>query len=214
MLKIWGRKTSSNVQSVVWCISELGLPCERIDAGFSHGVVNTPAYLALNPNGKVPTLVDGDNPPLWESGAILRYLANNYAPETFWPADPVARAFVDQWAEWSKINFTLSFTGPVFWRVVRTAPSKRDARAIRDALTVLDEKLDIAESKLSKTPYLAGSELTLADIQFGHCLYRYFTIDIERRDRPVLQAYYDALTDRPAFAEHVMISYDELAVRD
>lgn len=214
MLKIWGRKTSSNVQAVMWCIAELGLPHERIDAGFKFGVVNTPDYLAMNPNGTVPTLVDGTNPPLWESGAILRYLANMYASETFWPADPVARAFVDQWAEWSKVNFTQSFTGPIFWRVVRTAPSRRNPVAIRNALAVLDKKLDIAEAQLTKTPYLAGPDLTLADIQFGHCLYRYFTIDIKRRDRPVLTAYYNALTDRAAYAEHVMVPYDELAVKD
>lgn len=214
MLTIWGRKTSSNVQAVMWFITELGLPSRRIDAGFKFGVVNTPEYLGMNPNGKVPTLVDGSNPPLWESGAILRYLANTYAPDSFWPADPVARALVDQWAEWSKINFTLSFTGPVFWRVVRTAPSQRDHSAIKNALELLDQKLDIAEAQLQKAPYLAGQTLTLADIQFGHCLYRYFTIDIERRDRPILTAYYKALTDRAAFADHVMISYEELAASD
>lgn len=214
MLKIWGRKTSSNVQAVMWCIAELELPFERIDAGFKYGVVDTPDYLAMNPNGTVPTLVDGTNPPMWESGAILRYLANTYAPDNFWPADLVARAYVDQWAEWSKINFAQSFTGPVFWRVVRTAPSQRDPEAIRSALAVLDRKLDIAEAQLAKTPYLAGAELTLADVQFGHCLYRYFTIDIERRDRPVLTAYYNALTDRATYADHVMIPYDELAVED
>lgn len=214
MLKIWGRKTSSNVQAVMWCVAELGLPYERIDAGFNFGVVNTPDYLAMNPNGTVPTLIDGDNPPLWESGAILRYIANSYAPEVFWPSDPVARAFVDQWAEWSKISFTLSFTGPVFWKVVRTAPSRRDAKAIADALAVLDKKLDIGEAQLTKTPYLAGSDLTLADIQFGHCLYRYFTIDIVRRNRPVLSAYYDKLTNRAAYVTHVMVPYDDLRVTD
>lgn len=214
MLTIWGRKSSSNVQAVMWCIAELGLPYERIDAGFIYGVVNTPEYLAMNPNGTVPTIVDGDNPPLWESGAILRYLATTYAPETFWPTKPVALAFVDQWAEWSKINIAQSFTGPIFWRAVRTAPSKRDPVAITEAVANLDKKLDIAEAQLLKTPYLAGSDLTLADIQFGHCLYRYFTIDIERRPRPVLTAYYNALTDRPAYADHVMVSYDELAISD
>ncbi len=212
MLTIWGRKTSSNVQAVMWCVAELGLPHERIDAGFKFGVVDTPDYLALNPNGTVPTLIDGDNPPVWESGAILRYLCNAYAPERFWPRDPIARAFVDQWAEWAKINFTLNFTGPVFWRVVRTAPMQRDMEAIRNALVLLDKKLDIAEAQLGENPYLTGHELTLADIQFGHCLYRYFTIDIERRDRPVLSAYYDRLTARPQYAQHVMVPYDELAV--
>ena len=75
----------------MWCIGELHLPYERIDAGHVHGVVDTPDYLAMNPNGRVPTLVDGDSPPLWETGAILRYLANSYAPDDFWPAEATAR---------------------------------------------------------------------------------------------------------------------------
>lgn len=210
MLKLWGRKSSSNVQAVVWCISELGLEYERVDAGRTYGVVDTDEYLMMNPNGTVPTLQDGDNPPLWESGAILRYLANTYATESFWPEDPILRANADRWAEWSKINFALNFTAPVFWRVVRTAPSKRDPEAIEAALKVLDSHLDVAEAQLSMNHYLAGPELTLADIQFGHCLYRYFDIDIERRERPVLKAYYQSLTQRQSFAEHVMVSYEEL----
>ncbi len=214
MIKIWGRQSSSNVQAVMWCIAELELPHQRIDAGFKYGIVDTPDYLAMNPNATVPTIKDDDNPPLWESGAILRYLASAYAPDAFWPADPVARAHVDRWAEWAKINVALNFTAPVFWRIVRTAPSKRDPVAIRAAMKVLDRYLDIAETQLQQTPYLAGSDLTLADIQFGHSLYRYFTIAIERHDRPALTAYYDTLVQRQAFSDHVMASYDELFVAD
>nr|WP_306265331.1 glutathione S-transferase family protein [Pararhizobium sp. IMCC3301] len=214
MITIWGRKSSSNVQAVMWCIAELELPCQRIDAGFTYGIVDTPDYLAMNPNGTVPTIKDNDNPPLWESGAILRYLANAYAPDTFWPADPVARANVDRWAEWAKINVALNFTAPVFWRIVRTAPPKREPVAIRAAMEQLDRYLDIAETQLQRTPYLAGAELTLADIQFGHNLYRYFTIAIARRDRPALAAYYETLVQRQAFSDHVMVSYDELYATD
>lgn len=214
MLMVWGRQSSSNVQALMWCIGELGLAFERRDAGLKYGVVDSPDYLAMNPNRTVPTLRDGDNPPLWETGAILRYLASSYAQEDFWPADPVARASVDKWAEWSKINIALKFTAPVFWRVVRTAPSKRDPAAIREGLRGLDKYLDIAEARLSETPFLVGQELTLADIQFGHTLYRYFDIDIERGERPALRRYYDALTARPAYREHVMVSYEDLRVSD
>lgn len=214
MLKLWGRKSSSNVQAVMWCIAELGLDCERIDAGLTHGVVDTDEYLMINPNGTVPTMQDGDNPPLWESGAIMRYLVNAYAVDTFWPKDPIERANVDRWAEWSKINIALKFTAPVFWKVVRTAPSKQDPEAIAAALQVLDAQLDIAEAQLSMNYYLAGPDLTLADIQFGHCLYRYFDIDIDRKERPVLEAYYKSLTQRQAFSHHVMVSYEELVAID
>jgi glutathione S-transferase len=214
MLKVWGRKSSSNVQALMWCIGELSLAYDRIDAGHIHGVVDTPEYLLMNPNGTVPTLVDGDNPPLWETGAILRYLANAYAPDEFWPADPIARAYVDRWAEWSKINIAANFTAPVFWRVVRTPPSKRNPVAIDKALRVMKKYFDIAETQLSKFKYLAGKQLTLADIQFGHCLFRYFDIDIERAGHPNLERYYETLSTRPAFREHVMISYEDLTERD
>ena len=213
MLKIWGRKSSSNVQALMWCVGELDLPYERIDAGFIYGVVNTGAYLAMNPNGTLPTLQDGEAPPLWETGAILRYLANTYASQEFWPVDRVARACVDKWAEWSKLNVALNFTAPVFWRVVRTPQADHDLPAIRKALDILGCYLDIAETQLATSRYLAGEHFTLADIQFGHCLFRYFDIEIARVHRPHLRRYYDALTDRTAFREHVMISYEELRER-
>ncbi len=209
-LKVWGRKTSSNVQALMWCIGELDLAYERTDAGLTYGFGDLDQYLSMNPNGTIPMLQDGDNPPLWETGAILRYLANSYAHDDFWPLDPVARADVDRWAEWSKINVAMNFTVPVFWRVVRTPPSKRDTRAIGDALRNLNRFLGIAEMRLSTLPYLLGERLTLADIQFGHCLFRYFDIDIQRSEHPCLQRYYEALTTRPAFREHVMVSYEEL----
>ncbi len=214
MLKVWGRKSSSNVQALMWCIGELNLVYERIDAGLIYGLVDTREYLSMNPNGTIPTLKDGDNPPLWETGSILRYLANTYAPDDFWPADPIARAEVDRWTEWSKINIAMNFTGPVFWRVVRTPPSKRDPVAIGGALRGLVQFLGIAEARFSKFPFLAGDHFTLADIQFGHCLFRYFDIDIERTEHPNIRRYYDALTARLAFQEHVMLSYEELRETD
>jgi len=214
MLKIWGRRSSSNMQALMWCVGELGLEFDRTDAGFTYGFVDTPEYRAMNPNGTVPTVIDGDNPPLWETGAILRYLAGKYGSDAFWPKDPYARADVDRWAEWSKINIASNFTAPVFWRTVRTAPSRRDPAAIDDALRKLGEFLDVAETHLARQRYLADDHFTLADIQFGHCLYRYFDIDIDRANRPNLRRYYETLADRPAYREHVMISYEELRVTD
>ena len=214
MLKIWGRRSSSNMQALMWCVGELGLEFDRTDAGFTYGVVDTPEYRAMNPNGTVPTVIDGDNPPLWETGAILRYLAGKYGSDAFWPKDPYARADVDRWAEWSKINIASNFTAPVFWRTVRTAPSRRDPSTIDDALHKLSEFLDVAETHLARQRYLTDDHFTLADIQFGHCLYRYFDIDIDRANRPNLRRYYETLADRPAYREHVMISYEELRVTD
>lgn len=213
MIRIWGRKSSSNVQAVMWCVGELGLEYERTDAGFTYGVVDTPEFLAMNPNGLVPVLIDEGLEPLWESAAIIRYLAARYGDDSFWPKDAAARSPVDKWAEWAKATFSLGFTVPIFWRVVRTAPKDQDPAAIAAAVMALDGKLDIAEAQLSRHAFLAGETFTPADIQFGHLLYRYFTIDIERRPRPVLERYYKTLMERPAFQEHVMVSYEELRAK-
>src|SRR5918998_6929934 len=144
MLTVWGRRTSSNVQALMWCVGELGLPYERHDAGHRHGGTDTPEFLAINPNGPVPVLRDGDGgEPLWETGAILRYLAARYGAAPFWPPDGPGRARVDKWAEWAKINVAMAFTAPVFWRVVRTAPADRDLAAIGQTVEKLDKALDI-----------------------------------------------------------------------
>lgn len=209
MLTVWGRKTSSNVQALMWCIGELGLAYRRHDVGHRYGGNDTPEFLAMNPNGTVPVLKDGDGEPLWETGAILRYLAGRYGDAPFWPRDPERRAQVDKWAEWSKINVALNFTAPIFWRVVRTAPKDRDEAAIDAAVRTLDKWLGIAEARHA---FLAGDGFTLADIQFGHVLYRYFDIPIDRPEYPALRRYYEALATRPAFREHVVVSYEELRV--
>lgn len=99
MLEVWGRKSSSNVQALMWCIGELGLPYQRHDVGHRFGGTDSDEFYALNPNRTIPVLRDGDLPPLWETGAILRYLANRYAPDEFWPADLIARTNVDRWME-------------------------------------------------------------------------------------------------------------------
>ena len=210
MLTIWGRKTSSNVQALMWCVGELGLAHHRRDLGHIYGGLETEAFGALNPNRTIPVLQDGDDPPLWETGAILRYLASRYGNDQFWPCDPVQRAMVDKWAEWAKINVAMAFTVPVFWRVVRTTAAARDHAAIETAVATLEQKMEIADTVLANRTYLAGSDLTLADIQLGHILYRYFDIDIPRVNFQHLRRYYDTLTLRPAFQDHVMIQYDDL----
>jgi glutathione S-transferase len=212
MLTVWGRKTSSNVQAVMWCVGELGLAFERHDVGHKYGGNDTPEFLAMNPNGTVPVLQDGANEPLWESGAILRYLATRYGAAPFWPQDPAARAQIDKWTEWSKINIATNFIGPIFWRVVRTAPKDQNHAAIAAAIKTLGRYLDIAEARLATHDFLGGDAFTLADIQFGHVLYRYFDIAIDRPAHPALRRYYDRLTTRPAFGEHVVVSYEELRV--
>ena len=206
MLTIWGRTDSSNVQALMWCVAELGLPHRRIDAGHRFGGTDTPEFLAMNPNGTVPVLQDGDAPPLWETGAILRYLAGRYGPESFWPADPVARADVDRWAEWAKINIALGFTGPVFWPVWRF-PESRDPVALERALSALDAKLRIAEDRLSRHPFLVGDTLTLADIAIAPAVFRWRLWEGSAQDilpdLPNLLAYHENLRTHAGYRRHV-----------
>lgn len=209
-MKIWGRATSSNVQAVMWCIGELGLDHERIDCGHRYGGLDTPAFRAMNPNGTIPVLEMPGGPIVWESCAILRYLGSRYARAPFWPDDPDARAPVDQWAEWAKINVAVPFSGGIFFPLVRLTAAQRDEKAIAAAISGLRPRLDIAEAALARHDHLAGADFTLADIVFGHVLYRYFGLEVERPDHPRIRAYYDRLTERPAYREHVMVPYDEL----
>ncbi|WP_299663660.1 glutathione S-transferase family protein [uncultured Ruegeria sp.] len=214
MLTIWGRKSSSNVQALMWCVGELGLEHQRHDLGHRFGGLDSADFQALNPNRTIPVLQDGNNAPLWETGAILRYLAAQYGDEVFWPSEPPRRAEIDKWAEWAKLNIAMAFTVPVFWRLVRTPTAQRDETAILQAVTDLESKLKIADAQLGETRYLSGDEFTLADIQLGHILYRYYDIDIDRAALPHLRRYYETLTERLEFQRHVMIEYEELRPRE
>src|SRR3954464_13703053 len=118
-LPIWGRANSVNVQKVLWCLHELDLAYDRIDAGMECGKTNAPAYLARDPNGRVPTLVDGDF-VLWESNSVMRYLCLAYGRHSpIYPQSPQARAGVDRWLDWT-LSTLQPVDRPVFWALVRT----------------------------------------------------------------------------------------------
>jgi glutathione S-transferase len=212
-ITVYGRATSSNVQAVMWTIGELGLDYERLNYGQKYGGPKTPEYLAMNPNGLVPVVRDGGGEPLFESAAIVRYLAARYGEDSFWPKDAAARAQVDKWAEWAKTEVTRAFTVPIFWIVVRTPAAERDEAALARSIERMNEKLAIAEAQLERHAFLANDDFTVADIQLGHLLYRYFDVDISRPSLPALEAYYRRLTERPAYREHVMVSYEDLRVK-
>ena len=209
MITVYGRASSSNVQAVLWGLEEMGLEYERLDYGFTFGGLDTDAFRAMNPHGKIPVLKDGDT-VVWESAAVLRYLATAYGSAPFWPEDAGARARIDMWAEWAKNSVAAGFTGPVFWLAVRFKPESRDPALIAENVKRLEVELAKADAVLAGQDYLAGPEFTLADIALGHVLYRYFDIEIVRSDLPRLQAYYDRLAERPAYRSIVMTSYDML----
>lgn len=210
MLKVWGRKTSSNVQALMWCIEELNLPYERYDIGHQDGDLDSDEFYLLNPNRTLPVVQDGHNPPLWETGAILRYLANKYSTDHFWPNTLLERTEIDRWMEWSKLNIALAFTAPIFWKVARTPKNLHNVDEISQAIKKFEDKLMIAEKIFSSREYLASDHFTLADIQFGHVLYRYYDIDINRKSLKHTEDYYKRLLGRSAYLKHVVVSYDDL----
>lgn len=203
MLRVWGRISSTNVQKVLWCLAELGVDYERIEAGAAFGVVDTPEYRAMNPNGLVPT-IDDDGFILWESNAIVRYLARRHADGTLYPSDPQERALADQWMDWQGGTLWPGFRD-AFWGLVRTPPEERDAAAIAKSQQATAKRLEGLETQLGKTPYVAGARFTMGDIPLGVSLYRCFALGIERSGFPNIGRWYDSLTERPAYREQVML---------
>jgi glutathione S-transferase len=211
MITLWGRLTSSNVQKVVWALGELGLDYEHIPLGGRYGGNNRPDYLALNPNGLVPTLRDGGL-VVWESHAIVRYLCAEYGSSTLFPPEPAERALVDQWTDWVATTFNPAWTG-LFWQLVRTPVPQHDQAAIEKVLTATNRCFEIMEKRLGEVPYLGSAHLTYADIVAGVAMYRWTTMDIERPTRPNVEAWHARLLERPAFVKAVNVDYGELRGR-
>lgn len=203
MLKIWGRKNSSNVRKALWCAEELGLTYEALDAGGAFGVVDTPEYRAMNPNGRVPVIED-DGFVLWESNTIVRYLCAKHASDSVWyPADLQARATAEKWMDWTTSTFADPFR-QVFWGVLRTPADQQDWVKIHAARDTCVELLSIVDQALSEHPYLSGEEVGLGDIPLGSFIYAWFEMPIERPPMPHLQAWYERLQQRPAYRKAVM----------
>lgn len=203
MLVIWGRNNSVNVQKVLWCCEEMAVAYRRIDAGGAFGVVNTPAYRKLNPNGLVPTIED-DGFVLWESNAIVRYLAAKPGAGGLWPADPKARARADQWMDWQVSTFWPAIR-TLFMGLVRTPEPERDQQAIESSRLKTAEALAIVDAALESHPFLAGDAFSMGDIPLGCGIWRWMALPIERPPLPNVQRWFDALAARPAFRKIVML---------
>jgi glutathione S-transferase len=212
MLKVWGRRSSFNVQKVLWLIGELGLTHEHVPAGGGFGRLDEPAFRAMNPHGWVPVLQDGDL-AVWESHAVLRYLAAQYSRGRFWIEDPARRSCVDRWMDWSHTTLQPDFLMGVFWGYYRTPEPDRDWQAIHRSLACCAAHFQLLDSMLATHSFLLGDDLSLADIPIGTALYRYFELDIDHPDVPNVRAWYQRLQQRPAYREHVMIPFDELRGR-
>jgi glutathione S-transferase len=202
-LTIWGRANSVNVQKVLWCLAELDMPFERIDAGMQYGVTQEAHYLAMNPNARVPTLVDGDY-ALWESNSIMRYLCMAYRPDTsIYPKEPKLRAAVDRWLDWT-LSTVQPVDRPVFWGLVRTPPAQRDMAAMQKAADAEAEVWRIAEHHLSTRRYIEGDNFSIADIALGAYARRWLGVEgITRPKQPHLERWFALLGERAGFAKFV-----------
>ena len=203
MLVVWGRSNSVNVQKVLWCCEEMSLAYERIDAGGAFGVVNTPQYRKLNPNGLVPTIVD-DGFVLWESHAIVRYLSEKHASGSLWPDDRKVRAEADQWMDWKNAAFWPAIR-PLFMGLIRTPVDKRDPKALEESRLKTAETLAIVDAHLESRNFLAGNHFTMADIALGCGIWRWMGMPIDRPVMPNVSRWFELLAQRPAYKKIVML---------
>jgi glutathione S-transferase len=193
MIRLLGRATSGNVQKVLFLLEEMGLPYKREDYGRQFN--NTGGdYLKLNPTGKVPTLIDGDT-AIWESNTILRYLAaKNGSP--LYPADPARRTEVERWMDWLLASLNTPYVA--IFKEAKKAPNERGATWAADSKELLAQ-LQLLDAHLARQPYLAGKEMSIADIAFGPIVARCLDFPVERPDLPNLTAWRERIGARPAF---------------
>ncbi|AYJ85558.1 glutathione S-transferase [Sphingomonas paeninsulae] len=200
MLTIWGRLNSHNVKKVAWFAHELNIDHVRHDVGGAYGM-DTP-YLAKNPNALIPTIEDGDF-ILWESNAILRYLAAGYGGETYWPTDPASRARADKWMDW---QFTYAAAQHrAFVNLIRTPVDQRDEASIARSAKNCAGKMALLDNALGISPWLSGDSFGIGDIPMGVYAHSWFTLAIERPTLPHVENWYARLRARPAYASQVMI---------
>jgi glutathione S-transferase len=202
MLEIWGRPYSSNVIPVIWTANELGLDYTLQLAGGNFGKLDTPEYAQINPNRMIPAIRDGDF-ALWESLSIVRYLCDRYGVGGLSPASQQTHAIADQWMEWSA---TKAFMPVIylFFATVRTQPADRDPAKIAALRDEAHAALSIFDGHLADRDYVCGNTFTMGDIPLGCVVYRYFNVDVERPSLPNVEAWYQRLSERPAYRNHVM----------
>ena len=208
MLKIWGRANSINVQKVMWVVGELDLDYERIDVGGKYGGMDSPELLARNPHGLIPVIED-NSATVWESHAIVRYLAAQYGDGSLWPSYPAARSTADMWMEWAQTVLQHGFI-QLFWNLYRTPVEHHDHALLADLTAKCADNFTQLNRVLGKQPFITGAQLTYGDIPIATQFYRYFTLDIERPSVPNVEAWYERLTKNAAYAEHVMVPYEDL----
>ena len=195
-LQIWGRMSSINVKKVVWTAQELGLDFERHEAGGVHGVVKTPAYVALNPNSTIPVLQDGDY-ALWESNVITRYLSAKHSMGNLYPATLNERFDAERWMEWQQTTANPASRNG-FWHLVRLPADQREPALIAQSNAAVELLMAILDAHLATRRFMVGDSFTMADIPLGCEVQRWFGLPQSREPRPHIERWFAALLARPA----------------
>lgn len=195
-LRLWGRLSSINVRKAVWALQEAGVPFERADAGMAFGVVDTPAYQAMNPNALVPTLQDGDF-TLWESNAIVRYVLAKFAPGTLYPADLYQRFDAERWMDWQQTTLNRA-SGAAFVQWIRTRPERRDHAVIAASVAATEPLLAMIDAHLARHAHMAGEHFGMADIAIACEIHRWWGLPQPRPATPHIEAWYARMQARPA----------------
>jgi len=205
MITVWGRRSSLNVQKVLWALGEAGVAFERITVGGSFGGLDTPDYKKLNPMGLVPAIRDGTI-VMAESQAILRYLSRRYGKGTLQPRGFKALALAEQWVEWTSTTFAPAIA-PIFWNKIRKPAEEVDQKALERAVAAAGTALRLADRLLGRRPFLAGKAFSYGDIPLGTSFWRYKNLEIDRPALPNLDRWYAALQERPAYREWIMVPF-------
>jgi len=206
MLTVLGRASSVNVQKVMWLIDELGLEAERVDIGGKYGGDKVPEYLAKNPNGQIPTLLDGDY-VLWESHSIVRYILEAYGGAPWLPADVKVRGHANQWMDWYGANLHPPMT-VLYFQMIRATDETRNPDALAAAKEKAAALWTMLDKHLADKPFVTGDELTMGDIPAGCSAYRWHTLVPDGPDLPNLRAWWDRLNVRPAYKKNVMLPFE------
>lgn len=201
-LLILGRANSFNVRKVLWVCDEIGIPFVREDFGRGFKRTDTPAFLKLNLTGQVPVVIDGTS-VMRESNTIVRYLAAKHRAIDLYPDDLAGRQAIEEWMDWVAYDITHALRGAFLGGQVKQPPwnhpwyVEQGKKDLIHAIGLLDDHL------ARNGPYATGNTFTIADIPVGLVVNRWFMItELERPDYPAVAAYYDLLTERPAYRRH------------
>jgi glutathione S-transferase len=208
MIKIWGRRNAYNVQKVLWTLGELKISHQHIDAGGSTGGLDHPKFIEMNPNGRIPVLLDSDV-TIWESNSIVRYLCATYSAGSLWAEAPAERSLAERWMDWELASLQPVFLD-LFWRYYRTPEPLRNQDAIQKASQRCEYLFSILDNHLGLHAFIAGDRFSMGDIPVATCLYRYFEMGLVTPAVPNIRRWYNDLAQRKAYRTHIMTPFDEL----